>query len=145
MQPAPEEVRLELDRLLQAELLSPQERSLLRHIVERTVANDLGRLYQKALAADLGIASAKQIGVIATRLRTKLAEFSARPDAPSGIRIDLPQRGYEARFTWRTGSFALDPDTLLLVANAKAAIDQRTLPGADSALAFLGEALRRHP
>jgi Tfp pilus assembly protein PilF len=145
MKPSAEEVRLELDRILQADVLSPQERSLLRHIVARTLANDLGRLYQKALATDLGIASAKQIGVIATRLRTKLAEFPARADGPEGVRIDLPQRGYEARFSFRASAFTLGSDALLLVANAKAAIDQRTLPGAGSALGFLDDALRHHP
>ena len=109
---------------------------MLRHIVERTLDNEVRRLYQKALAADLGIDSPKQIGVIATRLRTKLADFSARPEMATGVRIDLPPRGYEARFTRRASSFALDSDALLLVANAKAAIDQRTLPGAASALNY---------
>ena len=54
MKPPVDEIRRELDRIVEAGFLSPQERALLQRIVERTVDGDIGRLYQKALAEDLG-------------------------------------------------------------------------------------------
>ena len=101
MKPSVDEIRRELDRIVEADFLSPQERALLRRIVERTVDGDIGRLYQKALAEDLGIASAKQIGVIATQLRAKLADHYRSSQGLPAVLIELPDRGYEARFSYR--------------------------------------------
>jgi hypothetical protein len=148
LKPTVDEIQRELERISRSNLLSPQERALLQSIVQLTIAGEVSQLYQKALADELGIASAKQIGVIATRLRTKLAEYyRVSQDVPS-VQIELPERGYEARFFHRPPLFALSDKVQLLVANAKAAIDQRTLPGAAASLKFLAEAIEiepRHP
>ena len=144
MKPTVDQVLRELERISQSGLLSPQERALFQRIVQQTVEGDTARLYQKALADELGIASAKQIGVIATRLRAKLAEhYRLSQDLPA-VQIELPDRGYEARFFYRPPVFALSDRGQLLVADAKAAIDQRTLPGAATALKFLDLALEGH-
>ena len=61
------------------------------------------------------------------------------------MQIELPGRGYEARFSYRHALFSLNEGAQILVANAKAAIDQRTLPGAGTALKFLDRALEAEP
>ena len=141
MKPPVGDILRELERLTESNLLSPQERALFRRVVQRTIDGDTGMLYQKALADELGIASAKQIGVIATRLRTKLADHYRVTQSLPAVQIELPDRGYEARFFYRPPVFALSDRVQLLVANAKSAIDQRTLPGAATALRFVDQAL----
>jgi Tfp pilus assembly protein PilF len=141
MKPPVDDVHRECQRIAQSGLLSPQERALLEQLVRLTLDDQTGRLYQKALADNLGIASAKQIGVIATRLRTKLADHYRTAQGQPAVQIELPARGYEVRFFYRPPVFALSHRVQLLVANAKAAIDQRTLPGASAALEFLDLAL----
>ncbi len=141
--PFADDVRKELARIEQSALLSPQERGLLRVIVERTLRGEAGDLYQKRLATDLGIRNAKQIGVIASRLRDKLRDSGPLPE--SGIRITLPEWGYEAQFTQLQPGPALSPRAQMLAANARAAIDLRTLNGAGTALRFLDDALESDP
>jgi Tfp pilus assembly protein PilF len=143
--PPESDVLRELDRLLRLDLLSPQECDLLAHIVRTTLAGDTRRLYQKAVAEDLHIENWKQIGVLATRIRAKLSEYYRQPQGQTSVQIHLSARGYEARFSYRTAQFALSDRVQALVADAKAAIDQRTLPGAGSALKFLDRALMLEP
>lgn len=140
MNPSEEDVLRELERLCRLELLSPQERSLLRKIVTATLAGKTTTLYQKQLAGELGIASSAQIGVVASRLRTKLADHYRASPQPLVVQIELPKRGYEARFLYRPRAIAAVNRADLLIADAKVAIDQRTLPGAAQALALLDKA-----
>jgi hypothetical protein len=146
MSPSEEEVLRELERVCRLELLSQQERLLLRLIVKATLAGKIETLYQKQLADALGIASSAQIGVVASRLRTKLADHYQSPETT--VQIELPKRGYEARFIYRPRAVAAVNRADLLIADAKVAIDQRTLPGAAQALSFLDKAAAadpRHP
>lgn len=141
MSPSRQDVLRELDRVTRLELLSPQERGFLTHVVRKTLSGDTERLYQKALAEDLRIDSVKQIGVIATRVRAKLTEHYRSTGSAAPIQLDLPARGYEARFFHRPPHFALDERVQVLLTDAKAAIDQRSLPGAAAALKFIDRAL----
>jgi Flp pilus assembly protein TadD len=145
MHPSPDEVRQELDRLLREGGLAPQERALLQAIVHHTVQSETGQLYQKALAEAIGIESPKQIGVLATRLRSKLSDHYGRQQAPPLLEIQLRDRGYEAHFAYRPALTSLSDGALLLVADARAALDQRTLPGIEAALVFVGRALSEEP
>ena len=140
-----DEILGEVARISHSGTLSPQERTLLRLIVERTLDGKTGQLYQKALADDLSIPNAKQVGVVATRIRTKLAEFYAQSAGDSLLQIALSDRGYEALITYRQLTIALSEGAQLAVANAKAALDQRTLPGIASALKHLKAALALEP
>lgn len=142
MNPTDTDVRLELDHLKKSGVLSPQECRLLERVVHYTLLGQVDQLYQKALADDLRIPNAKQIGVLATRIRMKLDEHYRAVHGALAIKIELPERGYEARFSYRDRPSGLSERSCLLVANAKTAIDHRTLPGAARALAFLDEGLR---
>jgi tetratricopeptide (TPR) repeat protein len=139
-----DEVLREVARISQSGLLSQQERLLLRTVVERTLDSQLDRLFQKALAEDLNMPDAKQVGVVATRLRSKLAEIQ-RTDTTAAVTITLPNRGYEAWFAYRQPAYAADARIQLASANARAAIDQRTLPGFAKALDHLNAGLAGAP
>jgi tetratricopeptide (TPR) repeat protein len=145
MTPTDDEIVQELDRLSKESVLAPQERALLHIIVRSTLSKDTSRLYQKALADDLGIESAKQIGVLATRIRTKLAEHYGQLSRPPSVKILLSDWGYEARFTYQHAQRRLDDSVMLLVAHARAALDQRTLPGIATALRYVKQALAQEP
>jgi tetratricopeptide (TPR) repeat protein len=140
-----DEVLNEVARISQSGTLSPQERTLLRIIVERTLDGDTSQLYQKALADDLAIPNPKQVGVVATRIRAKLADFYAGAATDAPLQIALSDRGYEAFISYRQAAIALSERAQLAVANAKAALDQRTLPGAAAALKHLTSALDLEP
>jgi Flp pilus assembly protein TadD len=145
MHPTPDEVGLELERVLHEAGLAPQERTLLQAIVRGTAAGETQQLYQKALADILSIDNAKQIGVLATRIRSKLHDHYDQMSEPRVLEIRLRDRGYEAQFVYRPAITSLDDGALLLVANARAALDQRTLPGIEAAMGFVGRALRDVP
>lgn len=125
--------------------LTVQERSLLEHLVKHTVAGDTARLYQKAIAEDLKMPTpdGRQVGVVAARLRAKLRECPS----PGGdaLRIALAERGYAVDFFFPHVAHSLDDATRLAVANAKAALDQRTIPGANAALRHLAHAFAATP
>jgi len=145
MNPTGPEIWLETRAIKRSSLLTPQEFALLECIVRGTLEGDRDSLTQKRLADGIGIPSAKQIGVIGTRLRAKLAtHLAASPDAQV-VRIELPERGYEARFSYRHESPGLSAAAQNLLTNARTAIDQRSLPGAATALKFLREALAHDP
>jgi hypothetical protein len=128
MTPGRGEVLRELERISRLGFLSPQERGFLRHVVLATLEQQRERLYQKALAEDLKIEHPLQIGVIGSRIRAKLAEHYADSQV-SPVRIDLSRRGYEAVFSYRPHIATRGDRVDILIANAKTAIDQRTLPG----------------
>ena len=131
----------EVARLSHSGTLSPQERTLLRLIVERTLDGRTGLLYQKALADELAIRNARQVGVVATRIRTKLSEYYERSGDDSVLQISLSDRGYEAFFSFRRATAVLGERAQAAVADAKAALDQRTLPGIATAIKHLNAAL----
>jgi Flp pilus assembly protein TadD len=145
MTPTPDEIRRELERLISASVLSPQERLLLQTIVRRTLDGETSRLYQKALADDLGIDNARQVGVIATRIRAKLGEHYRRMESPPILQILLSEWGYEAKFAYLYTRRPLSDPLMLHVANARAALDQRTLPGITTALRYVERALTIQP
>lgn len=140
-----DEILSEVARISHSGTLSPQERTLFRIVVERTIDGETSQLYQKALADVLDISNPKQVGVVATRIRAKLAEYYAQTAAESSLQISLSDRGYEAFVTYRQPSVALSDRAQIAVANAKAALDQRTLPGAAAALKHLHAALDLEP
>lgn len=145
MNPSDDEVRRELERLSREGVLAPQERALLQTIVRRTIEGSTSHLFQKALADELHIESAKQIGVLATRIRAKLGEHYGRMEPRRLLEIHLTERGYEANFVYLYAQTSLRDSLMLLVANARAALDQRTLPGIESAMRFVGQALAEEP
>lgn len=145
MKPTEPEIRSELEALRLEGVLTRQEQLFLEHLVFRRLQGDTSELYQKGLATELGISNAKQIGVLATRVRAKLLKHYARRQALHAVRIDLAERGYEPRFSYRDRPPDLSERAQLLVANARAAIDQRSLPGATAALNYLDEALQSSP
>ena len=146
MIPTSEEVRRELERLWGEGILAPQERALLRLIVRQTMDGDTSRLYQKALADDLAIHNVKQIGVLATRIRTKLDNHYALLEATRPpVQILLSKRGYEARISYSYLRDTLSESAMLLVADARAALDQRSLPGIDAARVYVERALQHGP
>jgi Flp pilus assembly protein TadD len=145
MNPSADEIHQELARVSRDGGLAPQERALLQTIVRCTMQGETSQLYQKALADSLGIESAKQIGVLATRIRTKLSEhYGSMPRRPV-LEIQLSDRGYEANFIYRPALTSLSDSALLLVANARASLDQRSLPGIEAAMVFVGRALAEEP
>src|ERR1051325_3202912 len=129
LQPLRDEVLREVARISQSGRLSSQERALFRRIVDHTLAGEAPQLYQKALAEELAMPNAKQVGVVATRLRAKLADYQRAPSTDSRLVILLSDRGYEAWISYRQPTYTLSERTQLAVANAKAAIDQRSIPG----------------
>ena len=145
MKPTSAEIQRELDHIKRCRVLTPQEHALLERIVSLTIKGETGRLYQKALAEDLQIASPRQIGVIATRVRAKLNRHSCQHQRRLAVRIELPDRGYEAQFSFRDLARDLSDRSRALLANAKAALDHRTVPGAATALSYLGKALEHDP
>lgn len=141
MRPTESEVMCELDGIARAGLLSPQEGHFLVFVVRAALAGQTRRLYQKALADDLEVASPKQVGVLATRVRGKLQQhYRSLPERPL-VRIALPARGYAPQFLRQESTQQFGERVQTLVTNAKVAIDQRTLPGAAMALKFLDQAL----
>ena len=139
-----DEILREVARISQSGLLSLQERRLFLRIVERTLEGDTTQLYQKALAEELSIPNAKQVGVVATRIRSKLADYQ-RSATSSPLQIALSDRGYEAWISYRQPTYTLGERAQLAVANAKAAIDQRSIPGAAAALKHVDAALALEP
>ncbi|MEQ1574329.1 MAG: hypothetical protein ABL993_08795 [Vicinamibacterales bacterium] len=83
--------------------------------------------------------------MVATRIRAKLGEHYRRMEPRPLLEIHLTERGYEAAFVYRHAQSALRDTQMLLVANARAALDQRTLPGIESALRFIAQALGEDP
>ncbi len=144
LQPLRDEILREVARISQSGLLSLQERRLFLHIVERTLEGNTTQLYQKALAEDLSMPNAKQVGVVATRIRSKLADYQ-RSATHSPLLIGLSDRGYEAWISYRQPTYTLGERAQLAVANAKAAIDQRSIPGAAAALKHVDAALVLEP
>lgn len=144
LQPLRDEILREVARISQSGLLSLQERTLLRRIVERTLEGETTQLYQKALAEELAMPNAKQVGVVATRVRAKLAGYQPS-GADSRFQIALSDRGYEAWISYRQPRYTLSDRAQLAVANAKAAIDQRSIPGAAAALKHVDSALALEP
>jgi tetratricopeptide (TPR) repeat protein len=145
MKPSEHDVLYELDRITQANILSPQEGRFLAFVVQAALAHRTGRLYQKALADDLDVASPKQVGVLATRVRSKLQHhYGALTERPL-VRIELSPRGYAPAFVREAPVRTFDDQVQALVDNAKVAIDQRTLPGAATSLRYLDRALLREP
>ncbi len=140
-----DEVLAEVARISHSGTLSQQERMLLRLIVERTLDGQTSQLYQKALADDLAIPNAKQVGVVATRIRAKLAAYYERLAGDSLLQVTLSDRGYEAFVSYRQPTIVLSERTQLAVANTKAALDQRTLPGTADAIRHVNTALAAEP
>jgi Flp pilus assembly protein TadD len=143
-----DDIQGEVARVTQSGILSPQERTLFRRIVELTLEGNTGQLYQKGLATELGMPSGKQVGVVATRIRSKLTEYYQQSPGDSLLQIAISDRGYEAWVSYRQPTIALSERLQIAVANAKAALDQRTLPGAAVAIKHLNDGLKlepRHP
>lgn len=140
-----DEILREVARISQSGLLSLQERTLFRRIVELTLDGDTSRLTQKDLADEIAIPNAKQVGVVAARVRAKLSDYEGTAGQGSFLRVGLSDRGYEAWVAYRSPSSALGARAQLAVANAKASLDQRTIPGAAAALKHVEAALAAEP
>jgi len=101
-------IRKELDRLLESDVLrrSASHLRLLRHLVERSLANDLGALREMSIGIEVfhrnpatyDPKSDPIVRVNVSRLRERLVKHYAMFEAPPQVRIDLPKGHYVPEF-----------------------------------------------
>ncbi len=101
-------IRKELDRLLESDVLrrSASHLRLLRHLVERSLANDLGALREMSIGIEVfhrnpstyDPKSDPIVRVNVSRLRERLVKHYAMFDAPPQLRIELPKGRYAPEF-----------------------------------------------
>ena len=109
--PGDNEIRTELERLLQSQIFEQAGRSteFLRYVVEETLAGRADRLkgYTIAVAvfdrpADFDAQTDPLVRVEAGRLRRRLMEYYIGEGHDDPVRIELPRGGYEPRFSYPT-------------------------------------------
>jgi TolB-like protein len=107
VQPLPDEVRLQLERILASDPFANSDRlrRFLRYVVERTLAGDGGRLKEYVIGAEVFDRNDQYdprldsiVRVEAGRLRAKLDEYYVGPGRGDAILIRLPRGGYAAVF-----------------------------------------------
>ena len=101
-------IRKELDRLLESDVLrrSASHLRLLRHLVERSLANDLGALREMSIGIEVfhrnpstyDPKSDPIVRVNVSRLRERLVKHYAMFDSPPQVRIELPKGRYSPEF-----------------------------------------------
>ena len=107
--PIPEaDVRAELDRILASKGFATAGRlsKLLRHVVEKTLADETDQLKEYAVGIEVFERDEKYdprldsiVRVEAGRLRSRLDEYYNGDGAASPLRISLPKGGYSAQFS----------------------------------------------
>ncbi|NOT45357.1 MAG: tetratricopeptide repeat protein [Acidobacteria bacterium] len=140
-----EAVFTEVERISRSGLLTGQQRDVLAFLVETAVSGSRVRLRQKDVAKALDIPSPGQVGVIVTNTRTRLYRFYESAPGGSALHIALSDRGYDVIVSQFDAPATLSDEAQLAVADAKAALDQRTLPGAATAIGILDKVLVREP
>jgi len=130
---APEQVRLQLDRVLASDTFAgaARLRRFLRHVVERTLAGAADGLKEYAIGIEVfdrdggyDPRTDSIVRVEAARLRTKLAEYYGGPGANDPVIIQMRKGGYAPDFEER-GAPKRAPDPrrrLLLAAGVLAAV-----------------------
>jgi TolB-like protein len=115
---APDQVRLQLDRVLASETFASAARlsRFLRYVVERTLAGEGDRLKEYAIGVevydrggDFDPRTDSIVRVEAARLRTKLAEYYGGPGAADPVIIQVPKGGYAADFEERSAAAPARP------------------------------------
>ncbi len=101
-------IRKELDRLLESDVLrrSASHLRLLRHLVERSLANDLGALREMSIGIEVfhrnpstyDPKSDPIVRVNVSRLRERLVKHYAMFESPPQVRIELPKGRYAPEF-----------------------------------------------
>src|SRR5215471_11055695 len=107
LKPTPEEVGIQLDRLLTSPLFRSSQRCqiLLRYIVEHTVARDMAALKERSLGADVfgrppdyDTNADPVVRGAAGEIRKKLAQYYQEPAHHGELRIELHPRSYVPEF-----------------------------------------------
>lgn len=101
-------IRKELDRLLESDMLrrSASHLRLLRHLVERSLANDPGALREMSIGIEVfhrnpstyDPKSDPIVRVNVSRLRERLVKHYAMFESPPQVRIELPKGRYAPEF-----------------------------------------------
>ena len=110
MPPAPDAIRVQLDRILASEPFANSDRlrRFLRYVVERTLAGEGDRLKEYVIGAEVFDRGDRYdprldsiVRVEAGRLRAKLDEYYVGPGASDALLIRLPRGGYAPAFEQR--------------------------------------------
>jgi TolB-like protein len=111
--PGPDEIRVQLDRILAHEAFAGAERArrFLRYVVERALAGESTALKEYAIGIDVFDRGTDYdprldsiVRVEAGRLRSKLEEYYNGPGRNEPVRIHLRRGGYVPAFEYTTGS-----------------------------------------
>jgi TolB-like protein len=110
MSPSSDEIHRQLERILASEYFANAERlsRFLRYVVDRTCAGEGERLKEFVIGTEVFDRDHRYdprldsvVRVEAGRLRSKLSEYYARPDADDPILIRVPRGGYSPVFELR--------------------------------------------
>ena len=114
----------ELERLLNSDFLrcSPSQLRLLRYLVERRLANDLGALREMSIGIEVfhrnpstyDPKSDPIVRVNVSRLRERLVKHYAMFEAPPQVRIELPKGRYVPEFVELGARLLAAPRLLVL-------------------------------
>ena len=116
---APDQVRLELDRVLASDTFASAARlsRFLRYVVERTLAGEGDGLKEYAIGVEVFDRDGDYdpridsiVRVEAARLRTKLAEYYGGPGAADPVIIQMRKGGYAPDFAERVAGPGPAPD-----------------------------------
>ncbi len=130
-----EEVQAELDRVLASQLFRASRRcqSLLKRIVEQTVAGEVDSLKERALGVevfgrptDYDTSQDPVVRASAAEIRKKLAQYYQEAGHENEARIELPPGSYVAEFHFASEKLASPPAVLPTVPAGPAAIPETT-------------------
>ena len=125
-------IRKELDRLLESDVLrrSASHLRLLRHLVERSLANDLGALREMSIGIEVFHRNPSTydpkndpiVRVNVSRLRERLVKHYAMFDSPPQLRIELPKGRYAPEFVELGARMLAAPRFLVLPLDRKSVV-----------------------
>jgi hypothetical protein len=139
-EPAGDEVREELNRLLASPFFSHSKRfpAFLRFVVEHTLAGDSENIKERTLGieifgrdAEYDTGSDPIVRVTAAEIRKRLAQYYQDPSHESELRITLPSGSYIPQFHWpRVGQDPVLKEMVLAVAEDIMISETRSAPPA---------------